>query len=334
MNVLLIKTSSLGDLVHAFPALTDAHGAIAGLTLDWVVEEAFVPVAQLHPGVRDVIPVALRRWRRERGGVAEMHRFLARLRGRRYDLVLDAQGLIKSAFIASLARGPVSGFDRGSARESLASLVYRHGCSVPRDQHAIDRLRALFAAALGYPPASARARSGLQRRPHGDRLVFLHGTSWANKLWPEPFWRDLAQRATEAGIEVLLPWGTAGERERAQRIAAGTGAVVADAMSLAVLIDQVAMARGVVTVDSGLGHLAAAFGVPTVAVFGPTDVARTGCRGDAVVNLAATLPCAPCMARTCSYRGPALGWRNQTIEPACFAVNDPEQVFRALMALQ
>jgi heptosyltransferase-1 len=335
MKLLLVKTSSLGDLVHTFPALTDAHRHRPDLIIDWVVEEAFVPIAGLHPAVRHVKPVALRRWRRRpAGAVDEFRRFAKALRAETYDLVLDAQGLLKSAGVARLAHGPRVGFDRHSAREPLAAMLYQRRIAVPNGAHAIDRVRQLFAAALGYAQPAGPPRFGLRSAPAPDSpLLFLHGSSWVNKQWPEAFWMALAQRAAKAGHRVLLPWGDADECARAHRIAQAGNAEVAPALMLDELIRVMAAAAGAVAVDSGLGHLAAAFGLPTVALFGPTDPARTGCMGDAVVNLAASLQCAPCRRRRCTYQGPALLHDGVQVSPPCFAALDPERVWRAYQAL-
>lgn len=158
MRVLLVKTSSLGDLVHTFPAITDASRALPGLQLDWLVEESFAEVPAWHPAIDQVIPIALRRWRRDwrkayRSG--QIAGFRSRLRERGYDLVIDTQGLLKSALPARWARGPVVGYDRRSAREPLAALFYQRRITVSRGQRAIERTRQLFAEALGYPRPSA-----------------------------------------------------------------------------------------------------------------------------------------------------------------------------------
>ena len=149
-NVLLVKTSSLGDVIHAMPAITEA--AAHGIQFTWVVEEAFADAARLHPHVDEVIEVAVRRWRRNIGKARpEVAQFRRRLRQHRYDLVLDSQGLLKSALITGLARGPVAGYSHTSAREPWAAFFYSRRHRVPHGQHAIQRQRQLFAQALGYP---------------------------------------------------------------------------------------------------------------------------------------------------------------------------------------
>ena len=154
MRVLLVKTSSLGDLIHSFPALSDAGRAIPGIRFDWLVEEGFAEVPAWHPGVLKVIPIGLRRWRRgwrKAWDSGELGEFARLLRQQRYDLVIDAQGLIKSALPAVLAHGRRAGLDRVSAREPLSALFYQRRYRVARGQHAVERVRQLFAQALAYP---------------------------------------------------------------------------------------------------------------------------------------------------------------------------------------
>jgi heptosyltransferase I len=335
MRVLLVKLSSLGDVVHALPAVTDAASAHAGLEVHWVVEEAFQAIPALHPAVTRVIPVAIRRWRhRPIGARGEILGSIRQLRMTSYDRVVDSQGLIKSAIVAGIGRGPLAGFDRHSVRERLAACAYGSGISVPRRQHAIDRQRTLFAGALAYTLPTGAIDYGIRRDRSGAAgLVLAHGTTWANKRWPEHFWADIANRALRGGECVTLPWGDADEYARARRIAAlAPGAVVADRLDLRGMIELLGSSGAVVSVDSGIGHLAAALDVPTVALYGPTDTALTGCRGAAVANLAADFACAPCMQRRCGYRGDAVVIDAQRIEPPCFSRITPDVVWRQLRA--
>ena len=333
MRMLLVKLSSLGDVVHALPAVTDAARAIAGLEVHWVVEEGYQAIPALHPAVTQVIPVAIRRWRRSFGGaVVEIRDCIAQLRTSSYELVLDAQGLIKSALVARIGRGPHAGFDRDSARERVASCGYRYGIPVAKRQHAIDRQRALFAAALAYPQPNDAVDYGITRdRSNASGLVLAHGTTWNNKLWPEHFWADIANRALRAGERVTLPWGSADEQRRAQRIAAlAPGADITDRIDLRGMIELLANSGAVVSVDSGIGHLSAALGVPTLALYGPTDAALTGCRGTSVVNLSSGFACAPCLKRRCGYHGDAVFVDAMRIEPPCFARITPDLVWQRL----
>ena len=327
--------SSLGDVIHTFPALTDA--AAHGVRFDWVVEEAFADIAALHPAVDHVIPIAWRRWRQgllaRNGGRnhrRELSSFVRALRGARYDLVLDAQGLVKSAVVTGLGRGEAKvGLSAPSARESIAAVFYTQRVDVPWQQHAVDRLRQLFAGAFGYAVPQT-LEFGLRPSATRERLcVLLHGTTWSSKLWPESMWVALGQQASAAGLRVALPWGDEGERRRAQRLAAAVDGEVWEQARLGVIAQRLASAAVVIGVDSGLSHLSAAVGVPTVVLYGSTDQRLTGARGAQTVNLQADFACAPCLSRTCRFTGADQLWQGQAVRPACYSRLAPDQVWGA-----
>lgn len=328
MRVLLIKMSSLGDVVHALPAVTDA--ALHGVVFDWVVEEAFAAIPRAHPAVRRVLPIAWRRWRRrlfrEREALADFGRSL---RAERYDLVLDAQGLIKSAAVNLAARGSShAGLNFTSAREPWSALACDRRVTVPVGGHAVGRLRQLFADAIGYPVPEDAPAFGLESDAGLDaqRCLLLHGTTWASKHWPEAMWAALAADLVAEGWRVDVPWGGEAERLRAQRIADASGAEVLPALSLEDLGAEIATSGLVVGVDSGLTHLAGALGRPTVVIYGSTSAVRTGAVGERVVNLQSSLACAPCLNRKCRYRGETLEWQGEAVQPACYALLAPERV--------
>jgi heptosyltransferase-1 len=297
--VLLVKTSSLGDVIHTLPALTDAQRAIPGIQFDWVVEEGFAEIPAWHPAVAQVIPVAIRRWRKhplQTLRTGEWRRFKARLRETHYDLVIDAQGLLKSAWLTRYVKAPVAGLDRDSIREPLASRFYDRRYAVPRERHALERVRQLFAQALGYSIPEMIADYGLDRSQlatPGEQpyLLFLHGTTWPSKHWPEAYWRQLAERMSEFGWAIRLPWGNAEEKARAERIAQGLpSASVLPRLNLGGVAKVVAGARACVAVDTGLGHLAAALDVPSISLYGPTLPGRVGAYGRSQVHLCAPGP--------------------------------------------
>ncbi len=331
-TALLVKMSSLGDVVHALPALSDA--ARHGWQFDWVVEEAFADIPKRHAAVRDVLPVAWRRWRRSLwSSRKELRAFKQRLQQSRYDIVLDSQGLIKSAVVVRLSRAAVSaGFDSESARERLAAAAYARKFSVQRAQHAIDRQRQLFAAALGYELDDSFC-SGLARQSAAESrwCVFLHGTTWPSKHYPEAAWQALIERSLVDGYRPVLTWGSDEERQRAERLAAATGAEIWPRLPLHTLIDRLAQTSLVIGVDSGLTHLAAALAVPTVGLYGSTDAVLTGCRGTSAVALGAQFPCAPCMSRSCTYTGPVIDNGYGLIRPACYATLNVEVVWQQAM---
>ncbi len=348
-DVLLVKMSSLGDVVHALPALTDARRARPSLQFDWVVEEAFAPIARLHPAVRHVHPIALRRWRHAPGASrTQWGEFRQALRARHYAVVLDAQGLLKSAFVSANARGERRGFDGRSAREPLASVAYSRPLRVAWDQHAIVRLRQLFARALDYPLPEDAASSTpdfdaiTPPLPVGDGamsgryLLLLHGTTWDNKQWPLAHWRSLCVRAAAAGWPVRVAYAGADERARAQAIVVGcAGAALLPPSTLEALLPWLAHAAAVVSVDSGLGHLTAAFAVPTLMLYGPTDALRTGGMGARVRNIDAGFACAPCLRRRCAYDGLLVtDGAGVALAPACLGALHPARVWDELVALE
>ncbi|HTO18496.1 MAG TPA: lipopolysaccharide heptosyltransferase RfaC [Pseudomonas sp.] len=299
MKVLLIKTSSMGDVIHTLPALTDAARAIPGIRFDWVVEEGFAEIPAWHPAVDQVIPVAIRRWRKNLWKTfknGEWRQFKQRLREGNYDLIIDAQGLLKSAWLTRYSRAPVAGLDRDSAREPLASRFYDRTFHVPKEQHALERVRQLFAQALGYSLPDSIGDYGLNRAALAEPsatpyIVFLHGTTWASKHWPEADWRALAERLSADGWAIRLPWGNPGEKARAERIAAGlSGVEVLPKLNIVGVARVLAGARACVAVDTGLGHLAAALDVPSISLYGPTRPGRVGAYGKGQVHLCASGP--------------------------------------------
>lgn len=290
MRILIVKTSSLGDIVHALPALSDARAARPGLRCDWLAERAYAEIPCWHPAVHRVIGCDLRGWRSHplralAGG--EWSRFNRELRLESYDLIVDAQGLLKSAWLARRARGPLAGPDRASAREPLAAWFYDRPCAVPKHDaaHAVDRNRILFAQALEYELPQTQARAGLARArfPAPDfaapYAVLLHGTTWPAKRWPLNHWSLLAAWLALRGITPVLPWGSEAERRDAETIAAACQGQVLPRAGLAELAGWLAHARLAVGVDTGLAHLAAAFGTPQVTLYGPTLPALTGAIG-------------------------------------------------------
>ncbi len=274
LPVLLVRMSSLGDIVHTFPAVTDLLRARPGTELHWVVEEQYVELARMHPGVARVIPVALRRWRRFGAGAWSGFRdFRAALRATEYGAVIDSQGLLKSVLVARLAGGPVHGFDWHTAREPLAGLFYSQSVGFPASAHKITRYRGLMAAANSYVPGVAidyglTAPPAPAWAPAGDYCVLLHSTARAAKLWNEAAWISVARALETRGVMSVLPFGSADEEARAHRIAAAVpGAQVAPQMDFVAAAGLLAQARAVVGLDTGFTHLAAAFNTPVVGVF-------------------------------------------------------------------
>lgn len=329
-NVLLVKLSSMGDVVHSFPALTEA--AQHGHRFDWVVEEAFVDLAAEHPAVDRVIPFGLRRWRKQpAAGWSQLAGFVRQLRAQRYQRVLDAQGLMKSAVITRASGAAIRmGLDRGSARESASSLFYTQRAAIGWDLHAIDRLRALFAQSLDYEVDLA-APVLSERQSVDDTectaTVLVHGTTWPSKELPEIIWRELIEKLLLSGHQLTLLSGSSQEYAFAQRLGGGRENVrICEPGTLMSAVEQIKSARLVIGVDSGLTHLAAVLGRPVVGLYGSTSEVRTGARGPNAVNLASTFACAPCLRRECDYSGPPQLLAGAPVVPACYAQLDADRV--------
>lgn len=288
MKVLIVKTSSMGDVLHTLPALTDAMRAIPTIRFDWVVEENFAQIPSWHPAVDRVLPVAIRRWRKHWFGSQQREerlRFKQALQSREYDVVIDAQGLIKSAaLVTRLAKGVKHGQDSRSAREPFASWWYDKRHEINKQQHAVERTRELFAKSLGYQKPQTQGdyaiASHFLARPPADAgryLVFLHATTRDNKHWPESHWRELIGLLQPSGLRIKLPWGAEHEHQRAQRLAEGFDYVeVLPKLTLEAIARELAGARAVVSVDTGLSHLTAALDRPNITLYGPTDPGLIG----------------------------------------------------------
>ncbi|MGB8436140.1 MAG: lipopolysaccharide heptosyltransferase I [Burkholderiales bacterium] len=297
-RILLVRLSSLGDVVHTFPAVTDIARHVLDVELHWAVDELFAELPALHPAVSRVIPVALRRGRRNPFSPATW-RALAELRATLatpYDAILDLQGLLKSAVVARLVRGPRHGHASATARERLATWLYDHRHSAPRGDHAVAQTRRLAAAALGYEVDGAidygmRVPARPSFAPTGRYAVLLHSTSRASKLWAADDWIALGQRFESADLRCVLPWGNESERIRAEQLVREIDqAIVAPRMSLTEAAGLLGRAQVVVGLDTGLTHLAAAMRTPVVGIYcdtspadlrpiGPGPTASCGDRG-------------------------------------------------------
>lgn len=338
MHLLIVKTSSLGDVIHTLPALTDALSYDPTLTCDWVVEEAFAEVPSWHPAVMRVLPVALRRWRKHPLQIwknGEWQAFKNALQTTDYDKIIDAQGLIKSAFLSCQTTGIRYGFDRESAREGLASLVYQHKLNIAQDIHAVTRIRRLFAAVLDYPLPDTPPDYGIIphfRVSHNTTLpsiLLLHGTTWETKHYPEPYWAELTDYMVSAGYEVRIPWGNPAEKQRAESLAVRHPAQIAviPKGGLYNLALELLHTRAVVGVDTGLAHLAAALKIPSVTLYGATNAAKTGTFGENQLHLQAAYHCSPCLKKHCGHH------ETLAVMPPCYRSLPPSKVWQTLQSL-
>ncbi|MFL6664709.1 MAG: lipopolysaccharide heptosyltransferase I [Rhizobacter sp.] len=295
MRVLIVKLSSLGDVVHALPVVHDIHAAYPDAVIDWVVEPAFAPLLRRVRGVAEIIEIPLRTWTRQwwTGSVRQQLRvFVARLRRQRYDAVIDLQGLTKSALVARLAKGMRYGLanrTEGASHEWPARWLTDRAIRIEPHIHALDRSRELAARALGYEVRGAPdfglhvgVQSGLETGPQGApapaTVLFVHGTSRGDKLWPEADWVELGRRLLGDGWRIALPQSGAIEQARAARIAAALGpaAEVWPVLDLGAVIDRMAEVQAIIGVDSGLSHIAVALGLPHVQLYNHPTAWRTG----------------------------------------------------------
>jgi heptosyltransferase I len=301
-RILLVKTSSLGDVIHNLPVIHDILIHYPDAQFDWVVEESFADIPRLHPKVNRVITVAVRRWRKQLFSKKTWHEILKckrLLSSEPYDLVIDTQGLVKSAIIASSAHGIKHGYDTHSIREPLASRFYDQTYDIPYHQHAVHRVRTLAALSLDYQVPTDAPNYGiqgeilleesLQSQLNNPYMMALHATSKEAKLWPEDQWVKLGQALNHKGYQLVFPWATPNEEARAIRIATQLhNAFVLPKLSIGQIASIIAKAKITIGVDTGLSHLSAALSIPTVAVYTETRPELTGvmaAKDAKVVNL-------------------------------------------------
>ena len=325
MKVLIVKTSSLGDIVHAFPAVTEATHFLPSIQFDWLVEESFCSIPSVHPSINNIIPVSLRQWRRNISkAVTEIPAFVKKLRSKDYDLIIDSQGLLKSGFLTVISRGKAVGFDIKSIREKGASFFYTKSYRVSKTAHAILRQKSLFAQALGYRETDNIDYGLRKKNKLRKKVIFFHGTTSRKKEWPEKFWRDLLSILIPKNWEVIIPALGDEERNRAKRISQGRARIIADS-SIQNLMKELDECAAVVSVDTGLGHLANAFSVPSVGIFGATDPKLTGLVSPSVDNK--TSINLQCSCAKCLYQEKS---NHQGNGFSCYEEVTPERVWRAL----
>ena len=325
----------MGDVVHTLPALSDAARAIPAIKFDWAVDESFADIPAWHLHVERVFPIALRRWRgglSSSQGRAEIKDSLRELRRESYDAIVDLQGEFKSAFIARLAKGKRYGYDSASAREWGAHSIYAQKIGIAKGVHSMARMRKLLAEALGYRYDEETVDYGIDRnllsvtlltidRPY---VVFIHSTIWASKNWPEQYWQELAASVCAAGYSVALPWGSEAERELSVRIAAERpNTIVLPQFSISEKASIIAGAAATIGLDTGLSHIAAALGVPSITLYGATDPNLCGAIGENQIHLQSRFECVGCHQQDCSFT-------KSSFKPACFESLTPATVWRQL----
>lgn len=274
-EILFIKTSSMGDILHQMPAITEARAHFPGARFRWVVDELYAPLARLHPAVDEVITIAVRRWRKQlfrRSTWTEAKDAMGRMRAHRFDAIIDTQGLMRTALMAKTLHGTSHGYDAESIREPFAARFYDVNHGVGWNLHVIARNRTLVAHALGYEPEGkpdygfdSSQFKQIAARPYA---MLFHATAKTTKEWPEDRWIEAGRAMAARGLDVVLPWGNATEKARSERLAAAIpGAHVPERKPIIDVAHDIAAAKLVVGVDTGFLHIAAAIGVPVVGVF-------------------------------------------------------------------
>ena len=344
MKILVVKLSSLGDILHMFPAVSDLRRHFPTAEIHWLVEPAFAEVAAWHSAISKVITVPLRAHKKTWWKIpALLSKLWRQLHAENYDIVLDAQGLLKSALLSRLAGVAVFGFAADTAREALAARLYKKSVQVKKGIHVIEKNRQLIAKIFSADITSSLIEStldfGLDKFRHDSLqnnfvpaftaattepyIVLLHGTTWNSKYWPESAWVELIRLLSERGVRCLLPWGNEEERLRANRMqtAGGEYAQVLPRLSLTELMNVLLRARGFVSVESGIGHLAAALDVPGVMLHGPTSPNYSGILGKGCIHITSGVACSPCFKRDC----PIL---NEAGIPPCQKAMTAQQVYQ------
>ena len=294
MNILLLRLSSMGDLIHTLPAIEDLSKHRPDIQLDWMCEAGFADIARLHPFVKRVIPMRWRYWRKHLLQVETKNEIMAlrnTLIGRDYRFSVDSQGLLKSALFGKMAHAPILGYDKHSIREPLASKFYKQTFAVSRQANAIWRNRELFAQIFQYEFAAdevvfgAKVPSDVSKPVEDtDYIVALHATSQDEKLWPETMWWELFERLhAETGQVIYLPWGNNQERGRAEKWAAKFNYVkLSPKLTLLQAARLLEDAQAIIGVDTGLLHLANALNKPTVGIYLHSNPALTGVQESAI----------------------------------------------------
>lgn len=294
LNICLVKISSMGDMIHFLPALTDmAYHLDAKFT--WVCEKPFSEIPTWHFSEPTIVPINLRKWKKNPLSKAtriDYKAYKKQLAAQEFDYVLDVQGLLKTVFFVDKnAHGKVYGYDKHSVREKLAAHFYNTTISVPKDMHAITRMRVFCSKVFNYEVDLKVNNFGIEEffndesAPAEKYVVCLHGTSKDNKCWPEKYWLEIIEDLLERGYSIKLPWGNDNELKRAERLKISDQVTVLDKLSISDLGKLINNAAYTIALDSGLGHLASALKAPCVHLYGPTEPKLVGCYEDNQINI-------------------------------------------------
>ncbi|MFL2705915.1 MAG: lipopolysaccharide heptosyltransferase I [Gammaproteobacteria bacterium] len=292
MRVLIIKLTSMGDLMHALPALTDASKKIPNIEFDWVVDESFSEVPLWHPNVKSVITTNHRSWKKNflsAGLIKELRSIKSSLNNTNYDAVIDMQNNLKSAALSYLVNGYVHGLDKDSAREYPSHIAYKFKYEVSKANHAISRQRQLLAFSLNYEFDCKEMDYGILKNKFEkpdfelpNKFLFLvHNASWPTKMWSISKWQEMVKLINSKGYKAILPSGSIEEFKRAQEIASiSSDAIAIQTQSLNKTAFIIENAAGCICSDTGLAHLSALLGRPSVTLYSVTDKELIGTRGN------------------------------------------------------
>ncbi len=277
VRILIIKTSSLGDIIHCLPVINDIKYFVPESSIDWLVEESFADIPRLHPNINSIITISLRSWKknlRKKITWVGLYNSIKAIRQNHYDIVIDFQGLLKSAFFTLFTHGDIHGFHKNSIREGVASYFYKHTHTVSKHIHAVVRNRELASKCFEYDLLDQPASFGLEI--HNIKnfnlseryVVLIHGSSKKTKQWPIDYWQKIIQFFNTLGLRVLLPWGSLEEYEAAKILRkTSTNSLVLPKMNISDLANIISGAKCVIGVDSGLTHLANAICIPTIGLY-------------------------------------------------------------------
>lgn len=290
-RILIVKISSLGDVIHNFPMVSDIQAEFPSCQIDWLVEEAYVPLVNMHQSVHRIIPISLRRWRKSIFSFStwrELKQCLNEIRKYPYDLIIDSQGLIKSALFAKLARGTTYGFGMKSVREKLASVTYDISLDPPSNQHMLERCRGLASLILGYDhpvkinySLTEQTTSKLKT----NEVLILCSSAQSKKIWPSKNWIQICNYLASSGLECKFVWGDPRDRKICEEITASAGGEILPRMQIDDIASVIQRSRLVIGLDTGLLHLAAAMETPLISIFGASDPEKTGPRGGGMIKI-------------------------------------------------
>ncbi len=289
-KVLITKLASMGDLVHLLPALTDAKKNCPGISFDWIIDKNFHEIASWHPSIDKIIQTNHRQWRKklsQKSTFKEIHRMIQEVKKTDYDLVIDAHGNFKTAILSLFAKGPLVGFSGSSIPEWGAHFFYKKKAKVFKKNHAIEKLRSLFAFALGYEMPNNEPSYEINEnqliKPNIDLpssfILVAPITSHPSKLWTESNWKELIEKLTQSNYFIVIPGGNEQELKRAKRLVLNEKVIALPKLPLGQVAYIIQKAKAMISLDTGLSHIAAALGTPNITLYGPTDPLLTGTKG-------------------------------------------------------